>query len=120
VWCTSRRRRAAGRRSWCARGSTRRVLAIAPRDAAEPVRVVGIDYDRLQARAYDTVLDYLRRHAREHLAEVAADYAVLRPSRTVADQIEWFTSHPDKRGLVERARAVEKLIADLSSRTGTR
>jgi erythromycin esterase len=88
------------------------------RNAAEPVRVVGIDYDRLQARAYDAVLDYLRRHARDHLAGVAADYAVLRPSGTVADQIEWITSHPDKRGLVERARGVEKLIAGLSKQDG--
>ncbi|WP_249124504.1 erythromycin esterase family protein [Saccharopolyspora erythraea] len=83
----------------------------------DPVRLVGIDYARVRADAYDVVLDHVRRHSPDP-AEAERHYAELRPKGAVADHIDWFQAHHDKAGLLTRARRVHQIVSALPAHEG--
>lgn len=76
----------------------------------DPVRIVGLDFERVQASAYEEVLDHLRRHAPGRSAEAEAHYALLRPEGEPAGNAARVAAHADPGGLVDRAERVRDLV----------
>ena len=88
------------------------------RHRTDPVRIVGVDFNRVRALAYDAVADYVRHAAPEQLDELEAHYATLRPAGGIDEHTEWYRNQPDKQPFIDHARSAHELVGALPAGEG--
>jgi erythromycin esterase len=86
----------------------------------DSVRVVGIDFNAVQALAYDPVADYVQMVTPERLDELESHYTVLRPTSPIAEHVEWYQSQEDKQPLIDHARKAYDLVDSLPAHNNGR
>jgi erythromycin esterase len=107
---------AASRSLWCTRELLTTLSWIRARNAAspdDPVRVVGLNADSTRAAAYDVVADYIRSANPPNAGAILAALARLHPGHDIAGHIWRYRSLPDRRDLLDTARRLNALMADL-------
>jgi erythromycin esterase len=80
---------------------------------ADPVRFAGADIVAVRASAYDAVTAYVARVAPDHLEQLHAHYAIIRPVGDIGAYIAFYLQQPDKQLFVDHARQAYQLVAGL-------
>ncbi|MEU4361317.1 erythromycin esterase family protein [Promicromonospora sp. NPDC023987] len=79
----------------------------------DPVRFLGTDVTQLRQLSFDELTRYASAVAPGRVDELAAHLDAIALRGSPGEQIGWLFEHPDQEGLVEHARAVRDLVAEL-------